>query len=141
MDNFFMYTITIMVDKNSFAYKLGDGLIPDPYKKTLYTNWFTAELAPDAKIQLNYWSWMHFFSGVVFALAFPQATFLLWFVIHFIWELYQIAIGMSDVITDTKTEIIDISFDTLFAMAGWYLITWTRSKKGHLLNFDLNSLS
>tara|TARA_B110000014_G_C19999000_1_gene517640 strand:- start:539 stop:922 length:384 start_codon:yes stop_codon:yes gene_type:complete len=108
------------VGKDSLAWKVGDALIPDPYKTKLYTNWFTSELAPDTRVELNYWSWMHFLSGLFVALAFPQATFLIWMIIHFIWELYQISIGMSDIVSEPKSEIIDITFDTIFAASGWY---------------------
>jgi hypothetical protein len=111
-----------MADKDSLAWKLGDGLIPDPLRTKLYTNWFEAEVTPDINVELNYWSWMHFLSGMMFALAFPQATFLIWMIIHFIWELYQITIGMSDIKNKPASEMIDISFDTIFAAGGFGLV-------------------
>ena len=40
---------------------------------------------------------------------------------HLIWEFYQIKIGMSKLREEPITETIDITFDTIFAIIGYYL--------------------
>ena len=107
------------MDKDSYAWRLGDAFIKDPLRTKLYKNWLHYE-KNGARVELNGWSLMHFFSGFAVALVFPQVTFLLWFFIHMAWELYQISIGMSDIQGDHVSESIDIAFDTIFAMVGFY---------------------
>ncbi len=110
--------------KETLAWRLGDAFVPEPFRTRLYIPWFEAQLNETTKIELNYWSWVHFASGMLFALLFrhrPLGTAWHWLAVHSLWELYQVSIGMTDLRdTNRNTEIIDIIFDTAFAMAGFY---------------------
>jgi hypothetical protein len=85
--------------------------------KTLYNSWYKTNL-----IDLNGWSFMHAFSGMLFASFFLKQTLLTWIFIHTIWEIYQILIGMTKIKENTLEESIDIFFDTLFAVLGFILV-------------------
>jgi hypothetical protein len=119
----------------NFLWRVGDGFIPEPYRSRLYKSWFKRPLwasrpshangTAGAVVDLNYWTVIHFLSGVVFFLLFRllfrrDASAWSWFGVHTAWEMYQVAIGMSDIFSDPATEFLDIGFDTLFAMLGFF---------------------
>lgn len=78
-------------------------------------------------IYITYWSIMHLLSGIVVAYVFKYyeitEPYFKGFIIHSLWELWQIFIGMSYPYKFTgKNNIFDILLDTVFFMFGMWLI-------------------
>ena len=88
------------------AWRMGDAFLPisarDALDKSVYS-------------MVNGWSIVHFLSGCLLAMI--GATFDQAQLIHFVWEMFQISIGMTQ--TDDPRELIDISLDTLFFTLGF----------------------
>lgn len=101
------------VARDSIWWRLGDGFVPSPLKEWLYKSLIKTDL-----IDINGWSLIHLMVGFIASYAFGMG-FWTFFVLHAIWEFYQIVIGMSDIYNLPITEWIDILFDTLFALVGW----------------------
>jgi hypothetical protein len=112
-----------------FLHFVGDGMIPEPIKLWLYVPLYKTEY-----IEINGWSAIHFFTGLFVAIFLPAVTLLQWFLIHTLWEIYQVAIGMSKVFPDKENkdewikEIIDVIFDTIFSVLGFALIKLLQTK-------------
>jgi hypothetical protein len=100
--------------ERSFLYKSGDLFLPDDAKRFLQTY----IIGNDSSIYyINYWSLIHLLSGVVMHhLVGDKAIFSL--VVHTLWELWQIYIGMTKI---NARGIIDSINDTLFFMIGFYI--------------------
>jgi len=103
--------------ENTIWWKIGDGLMPQPVRDTLYKSWYKTET-----IDLNGWSFMHALSGAIFAYLFPKQTVLMWIFIHTLWEIYQIIIGMTQIKENPKEESVDVFFDTLFSVIGFFVV-------------------
>jgi hypothetical protein len=102
--------------QDTILWHIGDGLMPAPVRNTLYKSWYKTET-----VDLNGWSFMHALSGFVFATLFPNQTIWMWIFIHTVWEIYQILIGMTDLLGDPVSESVDIIFDTIFACLGFWI--------------------
>ena len=77
---------------------------------------------------VNYWSFVHMFSGVLSGLLYiyfgyslnAYNYFYTMLIIHTLWEIWQILIGMSDPLELRRQ--IDILVDTLFFISGAILV-------------------
>lgn len=110
---------------NSLLYRSGDIFLNDTTKKFLYTYIVGNERS---LVYVNYWSVIHFVSGVLVFMGLRQLGianyFLIGLIIHTLWEFWQLAIGMTKV---TARGIIDIGMDTAFFMSGIGLMSWLLS--------------
>ncbi len=97
----------------SWIYRSGDMWLPKPIVKFLDTYILGDK---HSLLYLNYWHINHFLSGLLFGLF--QASFLLYFVLHTLWELWQLGIGMTP---RSLRGFLDILMDTLVGLLGWYI--------------------
>lgn len=67
---------------------------------------------------LNLWSIVHFTVGVVVGVIFRTMTYRQALVIHLLWELWQMAIGMTKI---TPRGLLDSGVDTVMFMLGFWL--------------------
>lgn len=93
-------------------WKAGDAFLPQPIVDFLDTKVITIKGA-----DINYWSGVHFLSGAFIGMF--TKNFLFAFVVHSLWEIFQMLIGMTDI--SKSSETYDIVFDTLFFMLGFML--------------------
>jgi hypothetical protein len=92
--------------QRSLLYRSGDLFLPEDIVGNDNTVYY-----------INYWSFIHLISGVVMHhLVGDKAIFSL--IVHTLWELWQIYIGMTKL--DAR-GIIDSINDTLFFMIGFYI--------------------
>lgn len=113
-------------------YNSGDLFLPPSIKKVL-----DKDIIGSRKNTFYFsgWSIMHFISGIITGYIYllytnkPQNTnkyYYSMFIIHTIWELWQILIGMSNPLNITgHNNIVDIISDTIYFMLGCYLVIKT----------------
>jgi hypothetical protein len=95
------------------AYKSGDAFLPTMIRLYLYRHIIGNE---HTLFYLNYWSIIHFLSGVL--LAFVSGNWMTALLVHTLWEIWQRAIGMS---YWNLRGSIDTVVDTVLFMAGHWL--------------------
>jgi hypothetical protein len=95
-----------------WLYRSGDIWLPRKYVDVLDTYVLGNSTS---LMYINYWSGMHFLSGVIGSFLTSLSMF---HVIHFLWELWQIFIGMTPI---SMRGGLDICMDTLFAHLGYSL--------------------
>lgn len=102
----------------SWIYRSGDIWLPKSTVKFLHTY----VIGNDKTLfYINYWHGMHFLSGVLFGLFTGfQHPFVTYFLLHTVWELWQILIGMTNL---NLRGIIDIGVDTCMGLIGLYLVS------------------
>jgi hypothetical protein len=103
------------IDKNSLLYKVGDGFLGKSIR-----NFLDKQLLGEKNktlIYINLWSIMHLFSGIL-VYSFITTDIYQAIVIHTIFELWQIYIGMTNV---DIYGITDSFVDTLFFILGFYI--------------------
>ncbi len=100
----------------NWLYRSGDLWLPEPIVKLL-----DSYLVGNDKtlFYLNFWHMNHFFSGVLFALLFPTYSFWFYLVVHTVWELWQLFIGMTK---QNLRGLLDIINDTLIGSIGFYIV-------------------
>ena len=81
-------------------------------------------------VYINLWHINHFLSGVFFALLHLyfyrfESPFMTYFVVHTLWELWQLFIGMT---IPNLRGILDIGNDTLFGLLGVFLVLRLKGK-------------
>jgi hypothetical protein len=109
-----------MIEKDSWVYRSGDIWLPRRYVALLGTYL----IGDDTTLfYITYWHGMHLLSGVLFGLLLlfykvpsPVLTYL---VLHTLWELWQLWIGMTK---PTVRGLLDIGVDTLAGLLGLALI-------------------
>ena len=103
---------------NDILYRSGDVFLPLPIRKFLETYLIGNERS---MFYITYWSWVHFGSGMltawILATRYPGWD-LYWtgFVIHGVWELWQVFIGMTP--WRTLRGQVDVVVDTVMFMGG-----------------------
>lgn len=108
--------------------KIVDAIIPPNIvlflNQTLYRNTF---------IIINYWSFVHILSGVLFYFLKPKKYkikewFIIWFGVHFVFEIaeYILALGGNPLFVE---EFIDIIWDILWGLIGFGIIYLLKKKK------------
>ncbi len=108
-------------------YSSGDVFLPEKVKKILRT-----DLIGTSKktFYVSGWSILHFINGIIIGYIYlyfngdRKLYFYKLFIIHTIWEFWQMLIGMSNPfkLTDSN-NLIDIIMDTIFFMLGAYIFT------------------
>ncbi len=108
------------MERTSWKYRSGDAFLPAPVVKFLHQY-----IVGDDKslYYITFWTVNHFLSGVFFALLHLffyrfSNPILVYFILHTLWELWQLYIGMT---IPNLRGIIDILNDTLFGVLGVYL--------------------
>jgi len=105
-------------------YSSGNVFLPDKVKKFL-----EKDIIGSSKktFYISWWSVIHIINGILFGwlylyYSFPIHTFLLnMLIIHTLWELWQMLIGMAKPMNLTgKSNLIDTIIDTLLFMGGSY---------------------
>lgn len=108
------------MNKDSWKYRSGDAFLPASTVKFLHQY----IVGNDKSLYyINLWHINHFFSGVLFGLFHlylykVSSPILFYIVIHTLWELWQLYIGMT--VADLRGSI-DILNDTVFGTLGVYL--------------------
>jgi len=112
------------IDWNKVIYNSGDVFFPKPLKEFLDKDIFTTH---KRSFYINGWSFMHFFSGIVIGAIYLyldkpiEFYYFKMLVIHTIWELWQMLIGMSKPWKLTgDSNLIDTFVDTIVFMLGTY---------------------
>lgn len=105
-------------------YSSGNVFLPDKVKKFL-----EKDIIGSSKktFYISWWSVIHIINGILFGwlylyYSFPIHNFLLnMLIIHTLWELWQMLIGMAKPMNLTgKSNLIDTIIDTLLFMGGSY---------------------
>lgn len=116
-----------MPDRRSVWYRSGDAFLPTPLRTFLRTYLIGG---PASTFYITYWSIVHLLSGILFAtlsLAIKpfslRTTLLSGFAVHTLWEVWQIAIGMSRPLAlSGSNNFVDICMDTLLFLLGIWLV-------------------
>ena len=112
-----------MIDTESWIYKSGDIFLSEEVRSLLKQYWIGNDTS---LFYITNWTVMHFVSGVLTAYTlsswFPKVS-LFWtgLFIHTLWELWQMAIGMTPI--RTLRGQIDVAVDTIAFLIGMYLYT------------------
>ena len=115
-----MYTIE-MKDTESWIYKSGDLFLPKEVRTFLKQYWIGNDTS---LFYITNWTFVHMLSGVLTAYTlsiwFPKVP-LFWtgLLLHTLWELWQMAIGMTPI--RTLRGQVDTVVDTLAFLIGMYL--------------------
>lgn len=109
-------------------YNSGDVFLPKQLKQLLDTDIIGSS---KKTFYFSGWSIMHFLSGVITGyiylyLGYEKDASMYYyklFILHTMWELWQMVIGMSKPYTLVGTSnLVDTLFDTLYFMIGTYLM-------------------
>lgn len=103
--------------KQDWLYRSGDLFLPPKYVNLLDTY----IVGTDTSVfYINYWTFLHFLSGVflVWLTPYPDHYALQFVIVHTIWEMWQIAIGMTPM---NLRGFLDILMDTIAGMVGVYV--------------------
>jgi hypothetical protein len=113
------------IDWEKMIYKSGDFFLPKPIKQFLDKSVYMTD---NYSFYINGWSFVHFFSGMLVGALYiyldkpMKFYYYKMFVIHTIWELWQMLIGMSKPWKLTgDSNLIDTFVDTIVYMFGSYL--------------------
>ena len=107
-------------------YNSGDVFLPEQVKNILGTVLIGSS---KKSFYVSGWSIVHLISGIIFGYIYLYLkwdirlyTFKL-FILHTIWEIWQMLIGMSKPYKLTgRSNLIDIIMDTVFFMSGAYIV-------------------
>jgi hypothetical protein len=117
-----------MPDWNQIIYKSGDFFLPPSVKRILDLSIYKSY---NYSFYIEVWHIVHFITGFLLGLIFIKCgygrnlTKYLWdlFIIHTVWEYWQVYIGMSHPLRLTyHNNLLDIIFDTFVFMSGSYLV-------------------
>jgi hypothetical protein len=107
-------------------YRSGDVFLPKSIKNLLDTSLYSSK---DTSFYINGWTFIHIISGIIVGyiylhLGYARTDyFYTMFIIHTIWETWQIIIGMSKPFSLTgDNNRIDIFVDTFAFLYGTYII-------------------
>jgi hypothetical protein len=110
--------------KNINWYNSGDLFLPKPIKQRLDKHLYDSQ---NKLLYINGWSFMHYFSGMLFGMIYlylgKKSDFYYYFhllIIHTIWELWQMLIGMTKIWE--LQGLIDTTLDTIWYMFGAYIL-------------------
>ena len=114
-------------------YNSGDLFLPKEVKDVLETHIYGNY---NQTIYITYWSFMHLLSGILtgyiyLSLGYKTKNYY-WnlFIIHTLWEIWQIIIGMSKPLKIVgKNNIFDTILDTIFFMIGCLIIFHLQIKR------------
>lgn len=113
------------IDWKEMIYNSGDFFLPKPIKKLLDKNLYETK---NYSFYISGWTFVHYFSGMLLGIYYlyldksVQFYYYNLFIIHTIWELWQILIGMSKPWKLTgPSNLIDTFVDTIVFMLGTYI--------------------
>lgn len=113
------------IDWEKMIYKSGDFFLPKPIKEFLDKSIYQTS---NYSFYINGWSFVHYFSGMLVGAIYlyigKRMDFYYYylFIIHTIWELWQMLIGMSKPWKLTgDSNLIDTFVDTIVYMLGAYI--------------------
>jgi hypothetical protein len=113
------------IDWERAIYNSGDVFLPASIKKMLDKYIYTT---PTQSFYINGWTFLHCLSGMIIGAIYlylgKNLNFYYYhlFIIHTIWELWQMLIGMSNPWKFSgHSNLIDIFVDTLVFMLGSYI--------------------
>jgi hypothetical protein len=114
------------IDWEKAIYNSGDVFLPKPIKQILDKSIY---MTSDYSFYINGWTIIHFLSGIIIGAIYiylgKPLNFYMYkmFVIHTIWELWQMLIGMSKPWKLTgDSNLIDTFVDTFVFLLGSYLL-------------------
>ena len=114
------------INLHTIIYNSGDAFLPEKVKKNL-----RKELIGSTKntFYVTRWSIIHLINGIIVGFIYLyfkwdiKLYFFKLFILHTIWELWQVLIGMSYPFKlSGHNNLIDIIMDTVFFMSGGYII-------------------
>jgi hypothetical protein len=110
---------------NKLIYKSGDVFLPDKINKALRVDLLGSS---EKTFYITGWSIIHLLNGILFGYLYYYFKYdmkhyiLNLLILHTLWEIWQIIIGMSKPYKLTgNSNIVDIFMDTLLFMGGAYL--------------------
>jgi hypothetical protein len=114
------------IDWEKMIYHSGDFFLPKPIKQTLDKNIYMTQ---NYSFYINGWTIIHYLSGMILGAIYlylgKQISFFYYynlFIIHTIWELWQMLIGMSKPwLLTGDSNLIDTFVDTIVFMFGAYV--------------------
>ena len=111
----------------NIIYNSGDVFLPEKVKNIL-----GKDLIGNSKktFYVSGWSIVHFINGIIFGYLYllyfkgdRKLYFLKMFIIHTVWEFWQMLIGMAKPYKLTgRSNLIDTIMDTIFFMLGAYIV-------------------
>ncbi len=106
---------------HDMLYRSGDVFLPKSVRDILQRYWIGS---PKTTFYITNWSIVHFLTGIatayfLFQSKIKENIYLVAFLIHTIWELWQIFIGMTPIYT--LRGQVDIVVDTLLFMFGTWI--------------------
>jgi hypothetical protein len=114
------------IDWEKMIYRSGDFFLPKAIKQTLDKNIY---MTTNYSFYINGWTFIHYFSGMLVGMIYLYLGKRIYFfyyynllIIHTIWELWQMLIGMSKPWKLTgDSNLIDTFVDTFVFMLGAYV--------------------
>lgn len=114
------------IDWDKIIYNSGDVFLPESIKQSLDVFLYKSK---NGTFYINGWTFIHLFSGVILGALYlylgKRIGFFYYYnllIIHTIWELWQMLIGMSKPWTLTgHSNLIDTFVDTFVFMFGAYI--------------------
>jgi hypothetical protein len=111
--------------ETSTLFKSGDAFLPPIITNFLYRYILGSD---KTLLYVNYWSIVHMISGMIVASLLVRFTHFtnkwtlygIGFVIHSLWECWQIYIGMTN--TKRLRDVLDIGTDTVFFLMGMFIV-------------------
>ena len=110
-----------------FIYDTGDAFLPENLKQLLSKN----IVGTKSYLYLDGWSAVHFISGILAGFVFTKLSkkhipltdyYFSLFIFHTIWEMWQVAIGMSKTwVLFGHNAFMDTVFDTLCFLFGTFV--------------------
>jgi hypothetical protein len=109
-----------MVNKDSLFYRSADAFMPHDTRKKL-EKWIVS----GEDWYINYWSLIHMLTGYIYGILLRKKLknfqyYLYAFIIHSIWEYWQIYVG-NTIVKNHKIGQNDVIIDTIFFMFGVFL--------------------
>ena len=108
------------------VYSSGDIFLPEKIKKLLVTDLIGTSTKT---FYVSGWSIVHFINGIIIGYLYlffkrdSRLYFLKMFIIHTIWECWQMLIGMAKPYKITgRSSLIDTIMDTILFMLGAYIV-------------------
>ena len=120
------------IDWERVIYRSGDVFLPKPIKELLDKSIYTSQTN---SFYINGWTFVHVMSGLIIGYIYfyggynKRDYYYNLFIIHTIWEAWQIFIGMSKPFSLTgHNNSIDIIVDTAAFMCGTYIANFTKAQ-------------
>jgi hypothetical protein len=112
---------------NDMLYRSGDVFLPKTARDFLQRYWIGSNTSI---FYVTNWSIVHFLSGIATGYLLlrtktKQNIYLIAFIIHTVWELWQVFIGMTPIYT--LRGQVDTVVDTVFFMVGvWVYLNFLK---------------